>query len=189
MVNRDVVAGLLALTPTEAFVLSRVDGSTTYDDICRLSGLGAEATLEILRKLRRANAIANPGAQAKTPAPVPVSQPVRARINTPASHVSLLALHDDGSPVDVAVLAQGPALDPEIKARIVRLHRRLKTLHGLELLGVGPGADDEAVRQAYFAGSKEVHPDRFYGQDIGPYREWLSEIFAELTRAFDQCRK
>ena len=45
------------------------------------------------------------------------------------------------------------------------------------------------VKRAYFAASKELHPDRFYGKDIGPYRDKLSDIFAQLTRAFEQLKK
>jgi DNA-binding Lrp family transcriptional regulator len=182
----------LRLSPVEGFVLSRVDGTTSYDDISRLTGLGVEPTLEILRKLRRERVILNPGEKPDPPSAPPArsgSARPRSRIGIAAAPPSLLELHDDGSPVDAADLVLGPDLDAELKARIVRLHRRLKALKPHELLGISPGADANLVKRAYFAASKEVHPDRFYGQDIGPYRDLLSDIFAQLTRAFDQCKK
>jgi len=42
----------LKLTPTEGFILSRIDGRATYDEVCRISSLGREETLAILRKLK-----------------------------------------------------------------------------------------------------------------------------------------
>jgi curved DNA-binding protein CbpA len=71
----------------------------------------------------------------------------------------------------------------------LRLHRRLKSLKAHELLAVPPGAELAIVKRAYFAASKEVHPDRYFGKDIGPYRGLLSDIFAQLTRAFEQLKK
>lgn len=180
------------LTPVEGFVLSRVDGQTSYEDICQLTGLGVEATLEILRKLRRERLILNPGEKAEKPDPWKSGPKTGARprpnLGAPAT-VLLLEVHDDGSPVDAAELEKGPGLDVETKTRILRLHRRLKSLKAHELLALSPGADAAMVKRAYFAASKELHPDRFYGKDIGPYRDKLSDIFAQLTRAFEQLKK
>lgn len=186
------------LTPVEGFVLSRVDGLTSYEDICQVSGLPVAATLDILRKLRREGLILNPGEKPEKPDPAKAkaqaSPGIAARprrrltLGVPVA-VSLLEVHDDGSPVDRAELAKGPGLDEETKARILRLHRRLKTLKPHELLALSPGADPAMVKRAYFAASKEVHPDRFYGKDMGPYRDKLSDIFAQLTRAFEQLKK
>jgi hypothetical protein len=50
----------LKLTPTEGFVLSRIDGRLTYDEICRMSTLGREQTLTILRKLKQDMTILGP---------------------------------------------------------------------------------------------------------------------------------
>jgi hypothetical protein len=182
------------LTPVEGFVMSRVDGQTSYEDICHMSGLSVAATLDILRKLRRERLILNPGEKPEKPDPWKQS-PVtgaRPRPRLPMSaqaSVSLLEVHDDGSAVDQAEVDKGPGLDAETKTRILRLHRRLKTLKPHELLALSPGADPAMVKRAYFAASKELHPDRFYGKDIGPYRDKLSDIFAQLTRAFEQLKK
>ena len=188
------------LTPAEGFVLSRVDGLTSYEGICQLSGMPIAATLDILRKLRREGLILNPGEKPAKPDPfkAPASAQAspgtasrprrRLTLGVPVT-VSLLEVHDDGSPVDRAELDKGPGLEEETKARILRLHRRLKTLKPHELLALSPGADPAMVKRAYFAASKELHPDRFYGKDIGPYRDKLSDIFAQLTRAFEQLKK
>jgi hypothetical protein len=312
--NPTVNLGDVRLTPTEAFVLSRVDGRTSYEEICEMTGLGTEATLGILQKLRREKLLVHAGEKpaapparpapiepvtaphavqtppgnahptpphtmavppeassgygwpsppprtappaapppappapppppppappphtghATPPRPMPavqppvIAQPTTTGVtatyhvppvfaptsdeppttNQPASGrghdrsrattkpkaapapASLLETHDDGSPVDPADLAIGPDLDVETKKRIVRLHRRLKSLKAHELLVVPPNAELAAIKRAYFAGSKEVHPDRYYGRNIGIYKGLLSDIFAQLTRAFEEMKK
>jgi hypothetical protein len=192
--NRGVHSAGVSLTPLEGFVLSRVDGQTSYEDLCQLTGLGAEPTLEILRKLKRERLIVEPGGD---PPPRPSGPRAVAEPSAPAGQkpppaatpVSLLEALDDLSPVDPAELAGGPDLDAATKARVVRLHRRLATIKPHELLGVAPGADPAAVKKAYFAASKELHPDRFYGREIGPFRGKLSDIFTQLTRAFSSLQK
>jgi DnaJ-domain-containing protein 1 len=212
------------LTPTEAFVLSRVDGKTSYEEICSMTGLGVEPTIRILQKLRRDRLLLHAGEKPEPKKPDKADraaekadrldrEAVMARQRPATGHTqsmavpafdrnrsssrpalqpappSLLEVHDDGSAVDPGDLLVGPALDVETKARILRLHRRLKALKPHELLGVPHGADLAQVKRAYFAASKEIHPDRFYGKDIGPFREFLSDIFAHLTGAFDQLKR
>jgi len=49
------------LSPTEGFVLSRVDGHMSYDEICMVSGLGRDETLRILREFKQARLILGRG--------------------------------------------------------------------------------------------------------------------------------
>ncbi len=46
-------------------------------------------------------------------------------------------------------------------------------------------ADKKAIKRAYFKLSKELHPDRFFGKNIGPYRERLSKIFQSVKAAYE----
>ncbi|MGA9655093.1 MAG: hypothetical protein WBV96_14400, partial [Polyangia bacterium] len=55
------------LSPKEGFVLSRVDGRSSYDEICMVSGLGRDETLRILRELKQARLILGPGEAAVAP--------------------------------------------------------------------------------------------------------------------------
>lgn len=190
---------VLRLSPTEAFIFSRVDGHTSWADLCAMSGLGFEATADILRRLRAIGVIlapADPVAPVAAPPPPsrpsPVPRAGASGVPTPAPpsnsgpvSAGLLIRHDDGSPVAPALLSEGPGLDRDTKARILRLHRRLAALAAHDLLGVPPGADAATVKKAYFAASKELHPDRYYGKELGPYKERLAEIFGACTRAFE----
>lgn len=217
------------LTPTEGFILSRIDGRVSYDEICRMSSLGREETLAILRKLKQHRLLLGPNDPDPVPPPKPrpsetSRSPERPRTperrprdrwpQTPAPTLvtdemlrkakeksdgtdvetkpeigSMLERLDDRSPVAPAVLAEGPDLPEETKARIVRLHRRLRKIDPHELLGVPADADVATIKRAFAAASKELHPDRYFGKDLGSYREKLAQIFARITEAVQALQK
>jgi hypothetical protein len=226
--------GQQKLSPTEGFVLSRVDGQSSYDDICKVSSLGREQTLEILRALKQSKLILGPtervvGAVRKplrpatpqrgiaventsppvpppqidrkpaepapppapaAPAPIqpegqkprPKSAPAPASTRGPGPLERL----DDGSRVAESDLKDWPDADPLLKERIIRLHRRMKELSPFQLLGVDPKEDKGAIRRAFAVASKELHPDRYFGKNLGSFKAKLAAIFARLTEAMQE---
>ena len=46
-------------------------------------------------------------------------------------------------------------------------------------------ADVKAVKRAYFKLSKEFHPDRYFGRELGDYRDKLTKIFQAIKAAFE----
>jgi hypothetical protein len=174
----------LKLTPVEGFVLSRVDGSASYEEICRITGLGEEPTLTILRRLRKEGLIVGPNDPVTPAVPSRATPVAGTQVRRPTPDRSLLEKMDDGSPVAPAEVAAGGDLPLEMKERIVRFHRRIKKLNRYEVLGLEPNADRAELKRAYYAASKELHPDRYFGKDLGPFREMLGDIFARLTEAF-----
>jgi DnaJ-domain-containing protein 1 len=217
--NTAIPMSQLKLSPTEGFVLSRIDGSVSYDEICQISGIGREQTLEILRKLKQQRVILGPGEKAeaaappspwaqtrpahfarepKTPPPMMVTDDMLRKAQEKAGGGSTkdaaepgstLERLDDGSIVDPSDLIEGPDISGDTKKRIVRLHRRLRILAAHELLGVPPDADRATVKRAFTAASKELHPDRYFGKNLGTFREKLSQIFARLTEAMQEMEK
>jgi DnaJ-domain-containing protein 1 len=209
----------LKLTPTEGFILSRIDGRASYDEVCRISSLGRDETLAILRRLKTDKIILGPGETAspstssktqrslrsprpdyhpRTPPPVVVTDQMlrQARERSEgkpdpdqAAPLSTLERLDDGGPVDPSDLVEGPDLSDETKKRILRLHRRMRKLAPHELLGVAKDADAAAIKRAFGAASKELHPDRYFGKDLGRFREKLAKIFNRITEAVQELEK
>jgi hypothetical protein len=176
--NTGVDLSSLVLSPTQGFVLSRVDGQVSYADICRLTGLGREATLDILRQLKAQKLILGPGETASPPSAARPAQPAatKGRTATPERW-------DDKSAVDPSELVDWPDGDMALKARIVRLHRRLRQVPPHELLGVSVDADVITVKRAFALACKEFHPDRYFGKNLGAFKPKLAAIFARLTEA------
>jgi hypothetical protein len=226
------------LSPTEGFVLSRVDGRISYDEICMVSGLARDETLRILRDLKQARLILGPGevalgssrkhtghtpaaeatagAGATAPAQaagsevpptravampaatkaavadrpgVQATDPAPARTGDRRIPIGPLERLDDGSEVAASDVADWPDASLELRERIVRLHRRLRKLSAWDMLGVERDADAATVRRAFGVASKELHPDRYFGKNLGSFKAKLAAIFARLSEAAQEIER
>jgi hypothetical protein len=152
----DLHAGV-PVGPEEGFVLSRVDGRTTVAEICLLVPFDPDVTVTILKRLLLIGAIDIPGGE-------------RPAAQVPAAAPETLA---------------GLDLNAEQAQRIDAMFATLETKDAFELLEVTRAADKRALKRAYFRLSKEFHPDRFFGRNLGPYGERLSKIFQAIKTAFE----
>ena len=230
------------LSPTEGFVLSRVDGRMSYDEICMVSGLGRDETLRILREFKQARLILGPGevalgssrkgthtghapaveaaprSQASAPAHAAGAEPARVQAaGRPAAPVAAavakprgkvaepapsraaekasctpigpLQRLDDGSQVAAEDLVDWPDAPEELKARIIRLHRRLRQLSAWDLLGVEKDAANPTIKRAFGVASKELHPDRYFGKNLGSFKAKLAAIFSRVSEAVQEIER
>ncbi len=76
------------------------------------------------------------------------------------------------------------ALSASLQRRIILARRNLGNYFAL--LGVEPGVGKRQLKRAYFRFSKEFHPDRFFGKDLGSFGPWIQEIFETSTRAMNE---
>jgi len=165
------LARLAALGAEAGFVLSRVDGVTTLGQICMLMPFDEAHTVSLLRRLWEEGALELPGRARPSPAqaaPTPKAAPKPAPPPAPPPA-------DEGE-VD---------LTPDQRARINAVFAELDTRDAFSLLGVERSDDAKEIKRAYFKLSKEFHPDRFYGKQLGPYKDRLTKIFQALRAAFD----
>lgn len=79
-------------------------------------------------------------------------------------------------------------LSLELQAEIRELARQMPELTYYELLGVTPDSDTDQLRQGFFERSKRLHPDRYFGKEIGPYGGLLTEIYRRIAVAHDVLR-
>jgi len=79
-----------------------------------------------------------------------------------------------------------PSLDiPEREQRkVLMFEYRSAEIPPHEMLGVGADADWSALKRAYITLSKEFHPDRYYGKNVGDYAARLGAIFQSITDAY-----
>jgi hypothetical protein len=158
----------LPLNAEEGFVLSRVDGRLTVAEICLLVPFDAEVTATILAQLCRLGALDIPGSHA---AAAPTQPPSAAPPSPP--------------PSVARATVDGLDLTAEQARRIDELFTTLDARDAFELLEIGRTDDKKEIKRAYFKMSKELHPDRFFGKNIGPYRERLSKIFQTIKLAYE----
>lgn len=70
------------------------------------------------------------------------------------------------------------------RLRILAMMRLLDGRDPWALLGVERGSNDKTLKRAYFKLSKEIHPDRFYGRQLGSFGEKLALVFEAVSRAY-----
>jgi len=81
-------------------------------------------------------------------------------------------------------LAEQNELSPGERLRLLQMARLVDARDPWALLGVNAGAAAKDVKRAYFKLSKEVHPDRYYGRQLGSFAERLVAIFEAVNRAY-----
>ena len=174
----------LPLSTIEGFVLSRVDGNASVEDISMMAGIDQQRLIGILERLRELGAVELRwmGERGKPPAPTGPQRPVR----------------------DVAVdlhFAAGEKrysqseLDEETGIPLEARKRILNAFHSLEnrdlyaVLGVPRDSDKKEIRDAYFELSKLFHPDAYFGKDLGSFKTKMEVVFKRLTEAYDVLGK
>lgn len=157
-----------ALTPAEGFLLSRIDGQTSWADLRQIGGIAPEEIDRFLERwLKEGFILVETGELSKTaPEPEPESQ-------QPAG-ASLPSEEIDGA-LDISV---------ELQQRILDFDASLdRSYH--DLLGVDRSADTKEIKLAYFRLSKEYHPDRYFRREIGSYALRLDRIFKKVCEAYE----
>lgn len=198
----DVVPTTLALDPAAGFLLSRVDGHTSWGTLRQMGALSAHEVDRLLERwLKDGVLVAAPVSPAsnakerKAPAADPhaagrskadgAAQAEKVASAQPAAERStpvpltappkVLTLPDVDASLEIDV-----ALQREILAFAARLGRRYH-----EILGVTADADARVVKKAYFALSKKLHPDRYFRRRTGPFKELIESCFKRLLEAYE----
>ena len=177
----------LTLGAEEGFVLSRVDGKLTVAQICLLVPFDAEVTATILGQLAKVGAVDIPGAELRPDAPPPpviVAPPVIVP-PPPAGVTPATRERAPTPPAGSQAMLPGLEISVDQARRIDDFFTSLASRDAFELLEVARTADKKEIKRAYFKMSKELHPDRFFGKNIGPYRERLSRIFQSVKAAYE----
>jgi len=129
-----------------------------------------------------------PAAPAR-PVVAAASGPIR-RVSAPppAEPAEVEPEHDlslpGATPAELAALREDVGLDERIRRRILAMARLADGRDPWALLGVSAGADPRILKRAYFKLSKEIHPDRYFGQRLGSFAQRLPFVFEATSRAY-----
>ncbi len=186
--NRLLDYGTAGLTTEEYFVLTRVDGRTSFRELVLISGFDEARAISILRKLHTAGAIVLPGEEPRRPPPPqPAAPPLPAgpAPQRPPSHDDRLITPAMGVFVNDLVAGEKVELTEEQKKLIREKHEALRGADLFAVLGVGRDAGRRELKAAYRNLSKIYHPDRYFGRQLGSYKQMLSEIFDLASSAME----
>lgn len=132
-----------------------------------------------------------PVAATRPPTPSSGQRPAADRPRAPQGTPSMLGdapVHDlsltRATQDELAALAEINDLDDTERRRILAINRLLDGRDPHALLGVPAVADATAIKRAYFLLSKEIHPDRYYGEQLGSFGPRMSMAFEAASRAY-----
>lgn len=151
----------LPLTPQEAYLLSRIDGTLDIDSLLKIGGGSRGATAKTLYALLSCGIVE----WKKEGAPT-------------AQTAGLEGLN-------VEVSAQATERTPGHAELVRNTYRRIDWLNHYELLGVAASATAEQIAQAYFERSRLFHPDLRHREDLAQFEKELTTVFQRLKSAND----
>jgi curved DNA-binding protein CbpA len=190
----------VALTPTDGFVLSRVDGTLSARELVGLIPLPAEETEKSLLGLLCTGAVAladRPAAHgtestrrvagpatsqqaaapaAPPPAPPPTSPP-------PAAPPKVAA----GPPPAATPKKAGPTPE-DVRRLIVETHESLTQRDHFEVLGITPAAGDAELRAAFARLARILHPDACRDPILAEVSEQREAVFVRVREAYEALR-
>jgi curved DNA-binding protein CbpA len=207
--NTDRVLGLsgdpllrfqkVALTPTDGYVLSRIDGVMSAREVIEMTALPTEEVERslygllctgiveyvpgLVRAARRAAVAAGPKPDA---APAPPANGPMASAATPRPV----------APPPPAAPPPAPAPDPaaakkkmveERRREIVEMYEGRSRNH-FEVLGITRSANEQQVKEAYFSLAKRFHPDAHHDPELDDLRDKLEAVFIRLGEAYEKLR-
>lgn len=158
-------ADLLNLSPTEGFLLSRVESPIEVGELVAVSGLPEREAQQAIYGLVLAKALKRefwPNALRTDGTSAPKSSPV------------------SGKP---AVKSE-PARDAQQELEEFLQEQSQATTH-YQVLNVSPVADAGEIKRAYYALARRFHPDRFHDLARTPIHARLESAFARITQAHE----
>jgi len=177
-----VTNGGVQLLPTEAFVLSRVNGPTRVSELVAVSGLPEAETLGtayalalggLLSRERWPRALAAEAARA--------AAPPRAAEPRPAPAEPERAPEPPAEPAPQTAEVAGD--DP--RTLIEELFERARKATHYEVLGVPRSVKTDELKRVYYALARRLHPDRFRRDTDEPIRQQIDAAFAKVTQAHE----
>ncbi len=161
----------MKLTPEEGFVLSLIDGRTSVEEICTLSTLSRDKTLELISNLAAKGVVEIDDSEA------PISKGYVRGSNKPE-------ISGSESDSRECIEKQKIKVPPEIIEDIERMYQFVQKRNYYDILGVPRKASREAVKNAYRILSRKYHPDQFYLKVPDDIRRKLDTIFATISEAY-----
>ncbi|MBW2714380.1 MAG: DnaJ domain-containing protein [Deltaproteobacteria bacterium] len=169
--------GSAQLTPMEGFLLSRIDGRTSCALLRQMGGVPPEEVDALIDRWLTEGVIC-------------LVDPAASTSGTGAGEAGGTSLPgpDDLPPELLEELDPSLDLAEDAQRKILAFTLRLGNCP-YRVLGVSEDVDGAGVKKAYFALSREFHPDCFFGKSMGEFEGYVDEIFRHISEAYRYLSK
>lgn len=194
---------MTTLSQSEYFILSRVDGMSSMDDIYAISPLDEDETLRCIYGLVSAGVLVRKGGgraesvsgdvrppppKPEPPAPPPKPDPPKAQPAEPTPRPAAASTTPPPSaPPTTAEVPPELGPSPEeiaVRDEITQKHASLSDSNLYDLLGITITANNDEIKKAYYAMAKKYHPDRHHSTHLRDVHGLLEELFSKITHAY-----
>ncbi len=166
----------ISLSPSEGFVLSRVDGSSSLAEIMSTSPLGEEETLRCIYGLVSAGVLDLDAKGTGTT----VHEKQGGHTKIPMPEAASKEGEGEAKAEESAPTPETEAIHDEITAK----HASIATATLYDLLGVVKTASDVEIKTAYYEMVKKYHPDKHHSPHLNDVRGLLEELFTKISNAY-----
>jgi tetratricopeptide (TPR) repeat protein len=179
----------VTLSPTDGYVLSRVDGILKAREILEMIPLPQEEVEKSLYGLLCTGIIEFAAVSARRPASSPpalAGAPPRAAAPAPAT-----AAGTEARAKEDAKKKEEDARRQEVEARrkqILAMFEGLPTKNHFEVLGIPRASGEAQVKEAYFQLARKYHPDTHHDPAMDDLGEKLEAVFIRLGQAYEVLR-
>lgn len=156
-----------SLGPEEGFLLSRIDGVTSWNVLRQIAGVSPDQVDRCMERLVKEGLVVLEKVQRRSVASVSPARTVVPDAPEP------------GLEVDPSL-----GIAAEVQEQILAFEPRLEGSYH-DVLGVARDASTKDIKRAYFEHSKVFHPDRYFGRDVGPFSDRLDRIFKKVALAYE----
>ena len=186
----------LALTPAEGYLLSRIDGHTSWNELRQMGALPPAEVDGCIERWLKEGVVEPVEAEGSGGAKkLPAGERAGAeRDETSGAAAQSEAASGDSAPAPPRVLGGALSALPEVDESL-DLSREIQEevlafAEGLggayhEILGVDADADEREIKKAYFQLSKRFHPDRYFRRQVGDFGPLIEVCFKRLLEAYE----
>jgi len=196
---------MTTLSQSEYFILSRVDGMSSLDDIYAVSPLDEDETLRCIYGLVSAGVLLlkggaraesasggrasapKPSSAPPSPEPSPKPEPPRAEPAEASGPAASPTMPPPSAPPTKAEVPPELGPSPEeiaVRDEITPQHASLADSNFYDLLGITITANEDEIKTAYYAMAKKYHPDRHHSTHLRDVHGLLEELFSKITHAY-----
>ncbi|HET7293900.1 MAG TPA: DUF4388 domain-containing protein [Vicinamibacteria bacterium] len=196
----------VTLSPADAYILSRIDGTLSCREVVQVIPMVAEDTMKglfgllctgIVEYLPLPPKTAKPEPRAvprpaPPPEPAPSAAPAPETAAPPAPPPAAPPLPTASAPAPAAPPPQASSgLSPEQEARrkeVLESFEDLRAKNHFEILGIPRASGEAQVKEAYFKLARRFHPDTHHDPALADLRDKIEAIFIRLGEAYEVLR-
>ncbi|MDT5063708.1 MAG: hypothetical protein QOH63_4167 [Acidobacteriota bacterium] len=176
----------LALLPTEAFVLTRVDAPISLDELLAVGGLPDRETLQVIYTLTLGGLLRYDNwLQALSPEEISKAHAVKTTSPKPIKTEPKVEIKS----APQVEAAPPPEEKRDEKAELDEFLAHLElTTNYYQMLGLVRPVNDADIKRAYHSLAKRFHPDRFHKSVDDQLHARIESAFAQIAQAYETLK-